>query len=196
MTTGIQNPQAAVEAAAKLVQILAPLSSEERKMAIDATMIFLRSTAGGEVAPTKRSESHYESGNSDGISAKGLAWMKKCGISRQQLDHVFSIDGGSVEVIASRMPGSSRRQQTVEAYVIAGLKGLLHTGEPNFSDKEARGVCSKVGCYDIGNHSNYINALGNLVSGSRDTGWKLSNPGLERAAEIVRILAPTPNPNP
>lgn len=113
--------------------------------------------------------------------------MRKSGISQEQLDHVFAVDSGC-EVIASRMPGGSKRQQTVEAYLIAGLQALLQAGEAEFSDQSARAVCAKVGCYDRPNHSNYMKALGNLVSGSKDTGWKLTNPGLGKAAEIVKAL--------
>ena len=56
------------------------------------------------------------------------------------------------------------------------------TGEATFADKDAREVCNKVGCYDSPNHSNYMKAFGNLTVGAKDTGWKLSNPGLLEAA--------------
>jgi hypothetical protein len=102
---------------------------------------------------------------------------------------VYSIDLDGIDVIASRMPGKSKRQQTVQAYVICGLRAFLQTGELGFTDKDARDVCNKVGCYDSPNHSNYIKALGNLVGGSKDSLWKLTNPGLGESAQIVRLLS-------
>jgi len=35
-----------------------------------------------------------------------------------------------------------------------------------------------------------MKAFENLINGSKDAGWKLTNPGLSKAAEIVRQLAP------
>jgi hypothetical protein len=127
---------------------------------------------------------------SGGISGKAIVWMKKNSITRDQLEHVFSVEDNSIDVIAARMPANGKRQQTLQAYVICGLKTFLRTGEPAFTDSEARELCSKVGCYDVANHSNYRKAFGNLLNGSKDSGWKLTNPGLSEAVKIVKALIP------
>lgn len=190
MSTDSSNFQAAVEAAAKLVQILLPLNSGERKRAITAAMVLLGDSHEETVARSAPTAQVHSSHPQEGISAKASGWMKKHGITRDQLEQIFSIEADSIEVIAAQMPGASKRRQTVDAYIICGLRALLQVGEPNFTDKDARAICVRVGCYDTGNHSNYINALGNLVGGTKDVGWKLTNPGLGRAAEIVKQLAP------
>jgi hypothetical protein len=183
-------PKTVLEAVPKLVEVLTPLSPEDRQRAISATLILF-----GQPVPTQNTalktsvrEELVESG--DGISAKASSWMKKYGITRDQLDHVFSIEADSVDVIAARMPATGKRQQTVQAYVICGLKSYFKTGEPAFTDAEARELCSKVGCYDVANHSNYRKAFGNLLSGTKDSGWKLTNPGLSEAAKFVKQLVP------
>ncbi len=126
----------------------------------------------------------------EGIATKACLWMKKYAITREQLDHVFSIEPDSIDVIAARMPATGKRQQTVQAYVICGLKAFLKTGEPAFTDAEGRELCDRVGCYDVANHSNYRKAFGNLLSGSKESGWKLTNPGLSEAAKFVKQLLP------
>ena len=115
--------------------------------------------------------------------------MRKNQISREQLDQIFSIDDNAFDVIAAKMPGKSKRQQTVEAYIICGVKAFLQTGEPNFTDKEGRQLCQKIGCYDRPNHYNYIKAFGNRIGGSKDSGWKLTNPGLTDAAQLIKQIA-------
>lgn len=175
----------AVDAVRQLVDTLMPLSAEDRRRAISAATILLGDP--GE-APRPLSDSHDHAGILEGISPKASAWMGKNGLSRKLIDHVFSIEGGEIDVIASKMPGSSRRQQTVEAYLMCGLRSFIQTGEVTFPDKDARALCQKVGCYDSPNHSNYMRALGNRVIGSKDSGWKLTNPGLSEAAHIVKRL--------
>ncbi len=180
----------AVEALPKLVQLLANLPAAERDKAISAAKILLGdsqrslSNAGDE-----HSGGNINGTSIDGLSAKAAHWVRKNGLNRDQLDQVFSLDDNTFDVIAAKMPGKSKRQQTVEAYILCGLKSFLQTGEPNFTDKDGRQLCQKVGCYDRPNHYNYIRAFGNRIGGSKDTGWKLTNPGLTEAAQIVKQLA-------
>jgi len=87
------------------------------------------------------------------------------------------------------MPGRSRRQQTIEAYTVCGLGAFLQNGEPTFTDRDARLLCQRVGCYDPANHYNYMKGFDNRIAGSKESGWRLTNPGLTEAAHIVRQLA-------
>lgn len=175
-----------VEAVRQLVNTLKPLPADERRRAISAATILLGESGG---APASANDGHdHDATVVEGIAAKAAAWMKKNGLSRELLDHVFSIDGEGIDVIATKMPGSSKRQQTVEAYLMCGLRTFMQAGEVSFLDKDARALCQKVGCYDAPNHSNYMKALGNRVTGSKDAGWKLTNPGLSEAAHIVKQL--------
>ncbi len=106
--------------------------------------------------------------------------MSKYSVTEAQLEHVFSIDADSVDVIAAKLPGKSKRQQTVQAYLLCGLKSYLRTGEVTFSDKEAREICDKVGCYDIANHSNYLKAFGNLSAAVKTRAGDSQIPGYQR----------------
>jgi hypothetical protein len=174
------------DATLKLVEILGGLDSEQRNRAISAAMVLL-----GEPnykAMGSREEKLPEGG--DGLSPKALVWAKKSAITIDQLEHVFAIESDSVEVIAARAPGNSKRLQTIEGYVLCGLASFLASGDPSFTDDNARTVCKKLGAFDASNHFNYMRGLGNLVGGSKEVGWKLTNPGLSRAAELVKQIAP------
>jgi hypothetical protein len=188
MKTDKTQSTTAVDVLPKLVQLLADLPTPEREKAISAAKILLADSmaSGGN---KNHEEPHVDATTIPGISGKAAAWLQKNHISREQLDQIFSIDDKTFDVIAARMPGKSKRQQTAEAYIICGLKSFLQSGEPNFTNKEGRLLCQKVGCYDRPNHYNYIKAFGNRIGGSKDTGWKLTNPGLTDAAIIVRQLA-------
>lgn len=182
----MDSAQKTMEAAAKLVGILTDLDSEQRQRAVSAAMVLLGESA--QKIPEKREEPPFAGG--EGLSPKAIAWARKNAVSIDQLEHVFSVDSDGVDVIAARAPGKSKRLQTIESYVLCGLRVFLASGELSFTDDDAREICKNLGAYDIPNHFNYVNGLGNLIAGSKDRGWKLTNPGLARAAEIVKQLSP------
>jgi len=195
MATEDQILKSVAAATPKLVQLLTPLTPEGRQRAIaSALMVF------GESLPTpvrqKDKEPDVDSDSpaaaGEGICQKAAAWMKKNALSRERLEHVFSIDRDSIDVIASNMPQKTVSKQVVQAYVICGVAAFLKAGELAFTDKEARTLCEKVGAYDQANHATYTKKFGNLITGSKDSGWKLTNPGLNEGVKIIKELAPEP----
>jgi hypothetical protein len=126
----------------------------------------------------------------DGICPKAAAWMKKNQITQEQLEHVFSIDGDAIEIIATQMPAKERSAQVVQSYILCGVANFLKTGDLGFLDKDARHHCEKGGCYNKDNHSKSFKVFGNLISGSKDGGWKITNPGLAEGAKIIKLLTP------
>jgi hypothetical protein len=180
---------AAVDVLPKLVELLAGLSTLERDKAISAAKILLADSTSSSTSENHQRPRVDAGGQSiDGFAGKAVNWIQKSGLSREQLEQIFSIEDNMFDVIAAKMPGRSKRQQTVEAYIMCGLKSFLQTGEPNFTDKEGRQLCQKIGCYDSPNHYNHVKAFGNRIGGSKDGGWKLTNPGLTEAARIVTQL--------
>ncbi|MDB5293820.1 MAG: hypothetical protein JWL69_5061 [Phycisphaerales bacterium] len=186
----MDSTKKAVDAATKLVEILGGLDSEQRSRAISAAMVLLGEPTQGLMEPTNGRTQIAPSDDVKGLSSKALAWARKSGISTDQLQHVFAIEPDGVEVIAGRAPGKSKRLQTIESYLICGLKSFVASGDPSFTDEDARAVCKSLGAFDSPNHFNYVKGLGNLATGSKDAGWKLTNPGLTRAADIVKQLVP------
>lgn len=188
-------PNPAVEAVAKLFQLLSPLPPEERERAVSAAFILMgqpQSSAPRIPAitnPMAAASQNPMAATASGFPQKAEAWLSKNGVSAEALEHVFSIESDGIEVIAANLPGNSKRQNTYEAYLLCGLKEFLRTGEMAFSDRDARSICQKVGCYDSANHSNYMKAFGNSIAGSKDAGWKITNPGLVEAARVVKSLS-------
>jgi hypothetical protein len=181
------STKSVVAAVPKLVQLLEPLTPDERQRAISAAMILFGQSAPNQSGNQSVGEAH-EVG--EGICAKAASWMKKNAITREQLDHVFSIEADSIDVIAARMPESSKKKQTAQAYVLCGVRSFLRNGDLNFSDADARELCNRVGCYDAPNHAAYTTSFGNLITGSKEPGWRLTNPGLSVGAQIIKQLAP------
>ena len=111
------------------------------------------------------------------MSAKAQAWMKQNDVSAEQLEHVFHFGpDGTVELIGT-LPGRSRREQTLAAYVLSGLGNFLISGDGSFDDETARGRCETAGCFDAGNHAKFLKDKGNEFTGDKRKGWSLTSPG-------------------
>jgi hypothetical protein len=125
------------------------------------------------------------------LSPRARSWMSQHGVSAVELQQIFHVADGEVEVIAT-VPGRNKKNQTYNAYVLTGLSQFLATGTPAFTDKAARALCEASGCYDRANHAVHMKEKGNEFTGSKDKGWTLTAPGLKRAAELIKELQHTP----
>jgi hypothetical protein len=177
-----------------IVDALEPLEPIERQRTIQAALTLLGDTftpmgnnkPGGDADRGNVGEGADEV--IEGLSKKAGTWIKHNGISQGQLDEVFHIEDGTIEVIASDIPGKSSSQKTVNAYVLQGISTFLIGGELTFDDKSARALCTKAGFYDMKNHATYLGSKGNLFTGSKDSGWKLTNPGLKHGGDLIKEL--------
>lgn len=169
----------------KVVEILSPLDSDERKRVVQAAFALL-----GETAPAGSSSKAASpgSGGTDlsDVAPAAAAWLAKVKITREQLEHNLHFDGGKVRVIGLPGRATKRIDQVVNAYLMSGLASFLATGDASFTDQDARSLCEDQGCYDPTNHAKYIKEFGNRITGSKRSGWKLTTPGLTAAAELFK----------
>jgi hypothetical protein len=189
------NTSKVTEATTKVVKLLSGLDSGGRQKVIQASMTILGETAldlnaGGR---TDRGSGEGDAGRErdtpPGLPLKASVWIRQNSLTIDQLQQVFDIDGANVSVIAGSVPGKSSKDQTIAAYVLRGVAQLLATGDPTFDDKSARRLCEDLGCYNSANHSVYMNAIGNSVTGSKDKGWKLTAPGMKKGADLIKEMA-------
>jgi len=172
----------------KLIEILGPLSPEDRARIIRAAMVLLGDPE-IKTSPEKESGPKFQIDDAAQLPPRAQLWMKHNNISEEQLQEVFHVGGEDIDIIAAHIPGKSKKEQTFNAYLLSGIKELLSAGNAVFQDKSARSLCESAGCFDAANHATYLKDRGNEFSGSKDKGWSLTAPGLKRAAEIVKELA-------
>ena len=173
------------EATVKIFEQLQGLEDpEERLRAVNAALTMLGTPAAGSRLSQTTTPQNDES-SAEGTSDKAKAWIRKNKLESSDLEEMFHFDNGKVELNLDKAIGSSKRQQTVNTYLLTGVAAYLETGTPAFSDSNARQHCQNLGCYDSPNHSNYVKAFGNKVIGSKDAGRKLTAPGLAAAAQLI-----------
>jgi formylmethanofuran dehydrogenase subunit E-like metal-binding protein len=175
-----------IDAMTKVVEVLSPLSPEERARVIGAALALLGDTQSTIAAPTPGGPK-VEDVELGALPSRAKSWMSLHAISAVELQQIFHIEAGAADFIAA-VPGRNKKEQTYNAYVLTGLGQLLSTGAPAFTDKAARALCELSGCYDSANHSAHMKDKGNEFTGSKEKGWTLTAPGLKRAAELIKEL--------
>lgn len=175
-----------LDAMTKVVEVLSPLSSEDRARVIGAALALLGDTQSMVAAPASGGPKADDI-ELDALPSRAKSWMSQHGVSAAELQQIFHIEDGVADFIAS-VPGRNRKEQTYNAYVLTGVGQLLSTGAPTFTDKAARALCEISGCYDSANHAAHMKDKGNEFTGSKEKGWTLTAPGLKCAAELIKEL--------
>lgn len=172
----------------KIVELLEPIESEGRHRIIQAALLLL----GEGSVDSRRNQKEEETG--DGTPLHDLPgqtrpWMKQNSITSDDLHEMFHFSNGATEIIGT-IQGKTDKEQTQNAYILLGVKEYLTSGDPSFSDKDARAMCVSAGCFNSGNHTSYLKAMGNWIAGSKEKGWKLTAPGLKHAASLIKAVVP------
>jgi len=172
----------------KVIEVLTPLDSDQRQRVIQAAFALLGEGSAPQASGGDSSKKN-DTGDEEaieGVSQAAAVWLAKAKITKDQLEQHLHIDGGAVKVIS--LPGNATKKidQVLHTYLMQGVGSFLATGEPSFSDKDARDLCGHFGCYDATNHAKYIKEFGNRITGSKNAGWKLTAPGLTAAAELLK----------
>jgi hypothetical protein len=143
----------------------------------------------GEGRLSERRSSEKDVGVLGTLPESAKIWMKRYAVTTDHLEQVFHFEGGKVKVIADTVPGSSKKEQTVNCYVLEGTRAFLETGSPKFTDSDSDALCERIGCRDKTNHAANRSSAGSKFTGSRRDGFTLVSPGLQHAAKMIKEIA-------
>lgn len=175
---------------AALYNLLKPLDAGDRKRVVQAAQTLLGEVDDVTAKNSSRPEEPVvDRGAHTGTHSKARIWLQKNGLSDEIISQVFHIEGETAEIIAAEVPGKSGREKAINAYLLTGARNFLVTGDAKFDDKSARESCKALGCYSDTNHATYIKDKGNLISGSKVSGWMLTAPGQKEVADLIKEIA-------
>ena len=172
----------------KLIELLTPLTSEERARLIAGALTVLGDAPVPAAALTPAAAA-AASGSTVATGAKAKNWIKQNGLTAEEIEQVFHIADGKAEVITSSVPGTTDSKRTLNAYILAGVAALLEKDDAKFTDEEGRALCKTLGCFNRPNHATYLGNKGNDFNGSKAAGWHLTTPGLKTGANLIKELA-------
>lgn len=182
----LKNAKKIMSAIESVVGILGPLESDDRHRVIQGAFVVLREGAASKDLNVNLAG---EPEASIDVSPRAKLWMRQNEVASDQILQVFDIADGEATIIAAQLSGKNTAEKAIKAYVLTGISAYLISGESNFSDKAARGLCETFGCYDSTNHSKYLKEKNNYLTGDKESGWKLTAPGLRYGGSIVKELA-------
>jgi hypothetical protein len=175
------------ELSLEIYNILFPFESEVRQRVIQSAMTLLGETL---LAPVGRSAALASTvmGFDDvGLGPKAMKWVQRHALTRDMLDEIYHFTDGAVEIIASSVPGASKREMTVNCYLLSGIRGLLREDVPSLDETETIVICKRLTAYDKNNHTANRQLVGNKMSGKKPT-FTLTGPGETIAAELIKQM--------
>lgn len=171
----------------QIYSLLEPLESADRQKVVKSAMTLLGEETGG-ISGSKAQKDAQSGEDNNEFGIKASRWMTQNGISMTAIEELFHKEGEHVEIIANEIPGEGKRGMTQNCYLLSGVRALLESDEPKFSDADAVALCKHMGCYNSPNHAKTRSDLGNIVAGTKSSGFTLAAPGLRAAASLVKNM--------
>jgi len=178
------SENALAEAATRVARELEPLEVNQRQRVIRTALMLLGDAHFADVPQPGPIQTQQPSSNSMGAPSDLL--LRRLGLTSDQVEQFLHFEGENAIPIGLPGGAQSKREQTMNTYLLAVLAAALSSTEARFSDIEARNLCVQFGCFDAPNHVRIVKALGNKITGSKDSGWKLTSPGLAAAASLIK----------
>ena len=174
------------ELALQIYNILVGQDSEVRKRVVQSAMTLLGETA--ITAPTRASTQQGEGDFGDvRLGPKAKRWAQKNAVTREMLEELYHLSDEGMDIIAGGVPGASRREMTINWYLLSGIRGLLKSDVSTLDETETIALCKRLTAYDKNNHTANRVAVGNKITGSRPT-FTLTGPGETAAAELIKQM--------
>jgi hypothetical protein len=129
-----------------------------------------------------------DGGALDGVSPVAVKWMKRSGFSADCLSRVFSIGLDEIDLVASSVPGSSKRERLHNVFRLSAMAAYLSSGAARVSAEELKEACQHYDAYDVANHAKNLKALGREISGTKESGYTLTATGITGATKLIKDM--------
>jgi hypothetical protein len=138
--------------------------------------------------PIKVDERVDDGDDLEGVSQIAKKWMKRNGLSSEQLSRLFSLGVDEIDLVAEGVPGRSMKEKQRAVVLLQGLAGLLSAGAARVTDQKLREACGHYDAYDQKNYATNMRDFGAEVTGTKESGYTLTTRGLAAAAGLVKEM--------
>ena len=114
--------------------------------------------------------------------------MKRSGLSADHLSKIFSIQLDEIDLVATKVPGKSKRERVQNVFRLTAIAQYLATGAARVSYEDLKEACLHYDAYDVTNHSKNLKSLGREISGSKESGYTLTATGITGATNLIKEM--------
>lgn len=130
-----------------------------------------------------------EADGDDGVSPVARKWMRRNGLTVNDLSAVFSLGADEIDLVAKRVPGKNNKERMRNVFLLKGLAAYIGTGAARMKDQAVREACEHYSAYDPPNFATNLRSFSSIVSGSKASGYTLTTRGLTEATEVLKVIA-------
>ncbi len=123
-----------------------------------------------------------------GISSVAQKWMRRNGLSADELSKLFSLGIDDIDLVAKSVPGKSMAERTKSVLLLLGVSSYLSSGAPRVPDDRLREALVHYDAYDSANFAKHLRTNAALASGTKESGYTLTARGLTSATEVIREM--------
>ena len=116
-------------------------------------------------------------------------FFKQAGISEAEIQTVFHDDGGTHQIIVSDLKAKTTSQKQVRLALLLGIQQLMDHNEALVPRDNLVTLCKQYSAHDASNFATYMRGNKSLFL-PKGNGWTLTVPGQQKAAELIKELAP------
>jgi len=124
----------------------------------------------------------------DGISPIAKKWIHRNSLAMDGLTRLFSVGGEEIDLIADKVPGTSKRGRLHQVLLLKAIAAYLGTGVARVADQQLREVASHYDANDEANFSTNLKGYDSMYSGTKQSGYTLNARGLAAAATLIKEM--------
>jgi hypothetical protein len=124
----------------------------------------------------------------EGISPLARKWMVRNGLSAEQLSQLFSLGADEIDLVASTVPGTNKRDRARTVLLLKAMAAYLSSGAARVTHEQIKEACLHYDAYDSANHAKSIKLMVAEASGNKESGYTLTARGMTAATEIIKEM--------
>ncbi|TGM99935.1 hypothetical protein [Leptospira yasudae] len=139
--------------------------------------------------PTESYSDELEASDSlQGISPIAKKWITRSDLSIDDLAKLFSLGLDEIDLVATSVPGKSKREKSKNIFLLKGIAAYLSSGSPRFNHENLKETLLHYDAFDLANFAKYLTSMASSIGGSKESGYQLTARGIAEATTLIKEM--------
>jgi hypothetical protein len=127
-------------------------------------------------------------GEIEGVNVVAQKWVRRSGLSEDQISKLFSLGVDDIDVVAKSVPGKKKIERLKNVLLLQGVAAYLGSGVARVEWTKLKESASHYDADAGGNFPTYLRGFSAEATGSVATGFTLTSRGLNEAKELIKQM--------